>query len=237
MVIAIQQPEHLPWVGFFNKMAQCDFFVYLDNVQFKKRYFENRNKIKTKNEVKWLTVPVHTKGKFTQNINQVIIDNESQWTKKYIGMLEHSYKKFPYWNEVEKIVIPCIEENREKLIDVNLALIEGFRTYLRIETPTTLASSIGLDQVSGGDLILEICHKTKAKVYVSGPDGRNYLNLKDFNSNSISVIYHDFVHPVYPQLYGEFMSHMSVIDLVANCGPESEKIVKDCYSIKKFDEL
>ena len=89
--MAIQQPEHLPWVGFFNKMSQCDLFVYLDNVQFKKRYFENRNKVKTNDGIKWLTVPVFTKGKYTQNINEVIVYNEPKWKKKYIDLLEYLY--------------------------------------------------------------------------------------------------------------------------------------------------
>ena len=79
MNIAIQQPEHIPWIGFFNKMVQCDSFVYLDNVQFKKRYFENRNKVKGKSETLWLTVPVTSKGLYSQNLCDVQIDNDQAW--------------------------------------------------------------------------------------------------------------------------------------------------------------
>jgi len=116
MMVVIQQPEHLPWIGFFNKMAQCDLFVYLDNVQFKKRYFENRNKIKAEDGIKWITVPIYSKGKYTQNINQVVIDNESRWTKKYMGMIERTYKKSPFWNDVKSIVYPCLEQKYSKLV-------------------------------------------------------------------------------------------------------------------------
>jgi len=229
MIVAIQQPEHLPWTGFFNKMAQCDLFVYLDNVQFKKRYFDNRNKIKTEDGVKWITVPIHSKGKYTQNINQVVIDNESRWTKKYLGIIEHTYKKSPFWNDVKNIVFPCLGESRDKLADLNYALIEGCRNYLRVNTPVNMASALQVDGLSGSDLILEICLKTKADIYISGPDGRDYMDIDRFNQRGIKIVYHDFEHPVYPQLFDGFVSHMSIIDLIANMGPKSSHIVRECY--------
>ncbi len=236
MIITIQQPEHLPWVGFFNKMAQCDLHVYLDNVQFKKRYFENRNRIKTKNGIQWFTVPVSSKGRYTQKINQVVIDNQSHWTKKYMGLLTHTYKKSPFWEDAKNIVFPCIEESENKLLDLNLALIEQCRNYLQIKTPTVLASSLNVDQFRGCNLILQLCLKTKTDTYISGPDGRNYLILNKFRSKEIKIAYHDFKHPVYPQLFGDFVSHMSIIDLIANCGPKSSKIVKNCYRINFKNE-
>ena len=236
MIVAIQQPEHLPWMGFFNKMAQCDLFVYLDNVQFKKRYFENRNKVKTNDGIKWLTVPVYTKGKYTQNISEVIINNELDWRKKYKGLLEYTYKKSNYWIDIKNIVFPCLKVKLEKLVDLNLALIERCQDYLQIETPTISASSLDLDQFSGSDLILEICLKLKADIYLSGPDGRNYLKLNEFQNNGINVVFHDFEHPVYPQLFGDFISHMSIIDFISNCGLESAKIVKNCYLLSANNE-
>jgi len=90
MNTAIQQPEHIPWIGFFNKMAQCDLFVYLDNVQFKKRYFENRNKVISNGEVLWLTVPVVTKGLQTQTICDVKIDDPIGGIRKEIINYEKS---------------------------------------------------------------------------------------------------------------------------------------------------
>jgi hypothetical protein len=229
MIVAIQQPEHLPWIGFFNKMAQCDLFVYLDNVQFKKRYFENRNKVNAKDGIKWLTVPVFTKGKYTQNINEVIVNNELDWKKKYTGLLEYAYKKSNYWIDIKNIVFPCLDVNTEKLIDLNLALVERCRNYLQIETPTLLASTLDVDQFSGSDLIFEICLKTGADIYISGPDGRNYLQCDNFFNMGMSIIYHGFIHPAYPQIYGDFTSHLSILDLIANCGPDSRSIVKNCY--------
>ena len=231
MIVAIQQPEHLPWIGFFNKMIQCDLFVYLDNVQFKRRYFENRNRVKTSDGIKWLTVPVSSKGKFHQKIRDVLIDNWKPWKKKYKGLLELAYKKSSFWDDIKDIVFPCIEQEHSKLIDLNLSLIEKCKEYLQIETTTVLASSLEVDEFKGSDIILQICIKTHGATYISGPDGTDYLNHEDFDGNDVIVKYHDFNHPDYPQMHGQFTSHMSIIDLIANCGPESLKILQECYRV------
>jgi len=229
MIVAIQQPEHLPWIGFFNKMAQSDLFVYLDNVQLKKRYFENRNRIKTYDGIKWLTVPVNSKGKYSQKIKDVSIDSGTSWERKYKGRLELAYRKSRFWDDIKSIVFPCLEQEYNKLIDLNLSLIDKCREYLKIETTTALASSLEVDRFTGSDIIFQICIKTDGTTYISGPDGRNYLKHEDFNEEGVKVKYHDFKHPVYNQLFGDFLSNMSIIDLIANMGPKSSHIVRECY--------
>ena len=225
MNVAIQQPEHIPWVGFFNKMVQCDFFVYLDNVQFKKRYFENRNKIKDNDKIIWLTVPVLSKGLYTQKICDVELDNSQAWTKKYKGRLERAYGKYPFWSDLKAIIYPALDQPFNKLVDLNLVLIDNICSYLEISTTTTLASEISCENLKGSDLILEICNKSKAKVYNSGPDGRNYLESDKFIKNGIEIIYHDFEHPEYTQTGETFTSHLSVLDLIANCGAKSMEFI------------
>ena len=225
MNVAIQQPEHIPWVGFFNKMAQCDLFVYLDNVQFKKRYFENRNKIKDNEKIIWLTVPVVSKGLYTQKICDVALDNSQTWTKKYKGRLEHGYGKHPFWEDLKSIIYPALDKSFNKLVDLNLILINNICSYLGISTTTTLASEISCENLKGSDLILEICNKSKATVYISGPDGRNYLESEQFIKNGIDITYHDFEHTDYPQEGEPFNSHLSVLDLIANCGGKSLEFI------------
>jgi len=234
MIIAIQQPEHIPWIGFFNKLFQCDIYVYLDNVQFKKRYFENRNRIKTRSGVNWLTVPVCTRGKYHQHINEVMISENDTWKNKYIGLLEHSYKKAPYWNDVKKLIFPFIDNNTS-LVHLNIQIIEQIKQYLQIKTKTIVASTLGLNDFSSSKRILEICSQLGATVYISGPDGRNYLNQSDFTSKNINVCYHDYIHPIYKQMYGDFESHMSIIDLIANCGLESKNIVRQFKIMEIFN--
>jgi len=228
MNVAIQQPEHIPWIGFFNKMIQCDLFVYLDNVQFKKRYFENRNKINGKAEVLWLTVPATSKGLYTQKLCDVQIDNDQAWKKKYKGRLEHIYGKYPFWSDLKAIVYPPLDKSFVKLADLNLALIENIREYLEIDTPTALASEMVCEDLKGSDLILELCVRSKAKLYTSGPDGINYLETEKFLKNGIEILYHNFEHPEYPQIEESFISHLSVLDLIANCGGRSRDIINPC---------
>jgi len=225
MNIAIQQPEHIPWIGFFNKMVQCDSFVYLDNVQFKKRYFENRNKVRGKSETLWLTVPVNSKGLYSQNLCDVQIDNDQTWKKKYRGRLEYVYGKYPFWSELKEIVYAPLNKSFEKLVDLNLAFIENIREYLEIDTPTVLASQMISEDLKGSDLILEICVRSKAKRYTSGPDGINYLDSEKFLKNGIEIVYHDFEHPQYPQMGKAFTSYLSILDLIANRGKESLQFI------------
>lgn len=229
MIISIQQPEHLPWIGFFNKMAQCDKFVLLDHVQFKKNYFENRNRIKTANGPMWLTVPVKLTGRFGQTMREVEVADNSVWITKYLKTIEQTYGRAPYFKDVRETVFPVFETEPKMLFDINRGLIEALAAYLEINTERLFSSTMQLGDARKADLILEICKNAGAKTYISGPDGRNYLNLGHFQDAGIKVVYHDFTHPVYPQRNGDFASHMSVIDLIANSGPDSRNIVRDCY--------
>jgi len=231
MIVAIQQPEHLPWVGFFNKMVQCDKFVLLDHVQFKKNYFENRNRIKTANGQTWLTVPVRKKSRTGQSMLDVEVNQDPRWKKRYLKTLDRNYRKAPFWEDIRKIVWPVFEDDNDKLVDINIRLVECIVEYLQINTPLVRSSTLELGSARKQDLVLAICKELSADIYISGPDGRNYLNFADFDLADIPVAIHDFRHPVYPQLYGNFTSHLSVIDLIANCGSESSKILQECYSI------
>jgi len=226
MIVAIQQPEHVPWLGFFNKMAHCDLFVYLDNVQFKRRYFENRNRIGTDKGVAWLTVPVESRGRFDQRIDQVKIHADGHWARKYMGTLRQTYARAPFRAEVEELVRPHIERDHADLVSLNLALIESVRDYLGIPTHTARASSMRLGALRGGDLILAICRHAGATVYVSGPDGRDYLDPSAFEQASVRVTYHDYAHPTYPQHGPGFTSHLSILDVIAHCGRAAGEIVR-----------
>jgi WbqC-like protein len=215
MIVAIQQPEHLPWMGFFDKMQRCDLYVYLDNVQFKKRYFENRNKIRTQNGWQWVTVPVISKGKYRQNINEVEIDNSQNWRRKYLGSIKSSYSKSPHFDHFYPGLESVIEGPCRFLSDLNIRLVQHIREYLKIRTPVQKASDLGVDEFSGSELIYQICNRLGAATYMSGPDGRNYLNADHFEKNGIKIIFHDFDHPVYHQCRdADFFSHMSVIDYI-----------------------
>ena len=232
MIVAIQQPEHAPWMGFFHKMAHCDLFVHLDSVQFKKRYFENRNRIRTDHGVQWLTVPVYSKGRYRQQIDQVRVRSEDPWVRKYKGTLEQAYRRAPYWSDLRGVVWPCLESPHAALVSLNLSLIESIRAYLGISVDTVRSSSLALDGLTGSDLILTICKLTDADVYLSGPDGRNYLDVEAFEARGVLLAYHDYEHPVYPQLGAGFVGNMSIFDLIANCGPDSRALVRQGHAVE-----
>lgn len=219
MIVAIQQPEHLPWLGFFDKMQQCDLFILLDNVQFKKRYFENRNKILTPNGPQWVTVPVISKGRYTQPINEVEIDNSVNWQRKYLGSIQAAYSKATHFPDFYPKLEAIIMEGYGLLADLNMGLIEMFRDAVGIKTPMQQASEILPEtKAKGSELILDLCKKAGATDYISGPDGASYLDTAGFAAENITLSYHDFNHPSYPQLQTGFTSHMSAVDALFAMG-------------------
>jgi hypothetical protein len=228
MIVAIQQPEHLPWMGFFNKMAHCDLYVYLDSVQFKKRYYENRNRLVGPNGAFWVTVPVQTKGRYHQRIDEVRICYDEDWQKSYLDTMRHCYGKAPFFHRHYEEIARIIMNKHDRLVDMNLALINLLRHKFGISTDTVCASEFGVFESKGSDLILDLCRKTNATRYISGPDGRRYLNLETFRVAGIDVMYHDYEHPVYAQRLDSFVSHMSVVDYLFN---NNEKgVIRDGWS-------
>lgn len=225
MRISIQQPEFFPWLGFFDKMLRVDKIVYLDNIQFKKRYFENRNRVRTYEGWTWIVTPVITKGRYKQNINEVEIDNSRAWRKKLIGTIEHNYRGAPFWQELGPELCRIVMNPMNRLAELNLAVIQLMLKKMGLTTAWVLASSLNT-QHHGSDLILEICEKMGAREYLSGRDGKEYLNLGMFEKKGISVHFQNFVHPIYHQFHGGFEQAMSVVDLYFNMGPKSIEVFK-----------
>jgi len=224
-MVSIQQPEHLPWLGFFDKVRQVDFVVLLDNVQFKKRYFENRNKIRTKEGWHWLTVPVITKGKYTQLINQVETDNTTHWRKKCWLAIHTHYGKAPFFPKYSSFLEQIYNKQWTYLVDLNEEIIRRIIQELGIQVKIQRASTLGITG-KGTDLLLEICQKLNADTYLSGISGKDYLDESKFTELGIKVVYQEFYHPIYTQVYEPFIPCMSIIDLLFNHGDKSLDIIK-----------
>jgi len=221
-IVTIHQPGYLPWLGFFDKMARSDIFVLLDDVQFEKNYFDNRNKIKTSQGWAWLTVPV--KYRFGQKLNEVEINNEEKWKEKHYKSLLLNYKKSPHFSDYVSFFQKIYEKKWQKLIDLNIALIKYLAKELGFKTKLIRSSELNC-QGEKTERLLNICRKLKTDVYLSGKFGKNYLDEEAFRKNNIKVIYQDFQHPVYPQLYGNFIPELSIVDLIFNCGLDSPSII------------
>ncbi len=228
MIVSINQPAYLPWLGYFDRIAHSDLHIVLDDVQLERSTstsFTNRNKIKTAQGWTWLTVPVKTAGLGYPLISQVEVDNRQKWATKHFRSLVHSYSRTPHFSEYKDwfesfyqksfiLLTPMLKESTDYLLNV-----------LDINTPLVVSSEI---QVEGqkSDLILNLCQAVGATTYLSGPFGRDYLDAASFLKAGIDLKFHDYQHPTYSQIHGHFEPYMSVVDLLFNCGSDSLKILR-----------
>ena len=221
MIVSIHQPQYLPWLGYFDKIAKSNIFVFLDDVQYKKNEWQNRNKIKTAQGWQWLTVPVSYK--FGQCISKVLISNAVNWRKKHLTALTTNYNKARYFDECGDFFQDLYNQDWEYLAELNIYIIKYLVKILDIKTNLVRASEFKLEDRGTAHLV-NICKKLGADTYLSGVGGRDYLELKEFEKEKIDVIFQDFQHPVYTQTYENnigFQSHMSIVDLLFNCGKDS----------------
>ena len=228
MIITIHQPEHLPWLGLFNKIAKAEVFVILDSVQYEKNYFQSRNKILGTNGVQWINIPVTTKGHMDGAIATTEISltgGNAKWKSKYLQTIRQSYGKYPFFKEVFPVLEDAILLETPYFCEINIAIIKGFCEKLRINPKYIRSSELNVDGLKSS-LILDICKETGATIYIAGPSGRDYLDMQSFRENNITVKFNDYNHPVYPQRRTtEFVDHLSALDLFMNCGFETGKEV------------
>ncbi|HEX8038838.1 MAG TPA: WbqC family protein [Chryseosolibacter sp.] len=216
--IAITQSNYIPWKGYFNVIRETDAFVLLDDVQYTRRDWRNRNLIKTQAGVKWLTIPVDVKGNYYIRIKDVQTAND-HWRIDHWNAIQNAYKRSPYFAEYreyfENIYLGSKERN---LSIINFNFIKLINLLLKIETP--IHWSMDFDPPSGKtERLVHISKCLKASEYISGPAAKNYLDLKQFEENHIKVTWVDYSnYPVYRQLYEPFDHHVSIIDLLFNEG-------------------
>ena len=221
--LAAHQPQYLPWLGFFDKLDQADVFVLLDNVQFKKNEWQNRNRIKTAAGWQWITVPV--RHKFPQTIAEVEVNEDAPWRRKHLAAIDSNYAKAPYFDEVRPLIAPTLETAWSHLAPLNVELIRGLAATLGIDTRTALGSEV--DAREDPTLrLLDLCERFGADTYLSGAGARDYLDVGAFEEAGVAVRFQEFEHPVYPQLFGEFEPSLSAVDLLMNCGRESFSIIE-----------
>lgn len=226
MRIAIMQPTYLPWTGYFDLMEQVDRFVILDDVQFSKQSWQQRNRIKGRSGVHWLTVPVgHMMGK-TVRIADVRIDNARNWRKKHFECIVQNYSKAPWLSSNKQFLMGLYSKEWYSLLELNLATIDAIRQLLKINTELIVASRIA---AGGGRIehLVEICRRIGATEYLSPIGACQYLrNGEQMQNAGISVAYHHYVPQSYQQLNPPFVSHLSAIDLVLNEGPQSMELIR-----------
>lgn len=225
MIAAIHQPHYLPWVGYLDKLMRADVFVLLDCVQYRKNYFQNRNVIRTAQGRTWLTVPVLSSGCFGQNIGEVKIDGKRRWAEEHWKSIYFNYKKARYFDVYAESLGALYRREWHLLTSVAEATVRWLVAILQLPVRTVRASELGATGV-GNHLLLDICRRVGADVYLSGKSGRKYLDLDGFRDEGISVLFQDFVHPTYRQVFDPFMPGMAAIDMVFSCGPETLDLLR-----------
>lgn len=219
-VVTISQPRYLPACNYLHRMLLSDIFVYLDNVKYSPRDWENRNKLRLiDGNGMWVSVPVFHEER-NQLIRDVKIDNESNWSRKHLNTLLHNYAKARCFDSYIGFFRGIYSKKWAYLEDLNIAIIDFFVKQLGITCRFVKASELDVEG-KGQELLVNICRKVGGDVYLSGPMGTRYIDADYFAERNIKLVYHDYVCSEYPQIQGEFMPWMSFLDLLLNCGEES----------------
>jgi WbqC-like protein family len=236
-VAAIHQPNYLPWLGYFYKIQQADVFILLDDVDFQTgnaSSITNRTKLKGANGEFLLTVPVLTPSESRQ-ILHLKIDNRQNWRKKHLHSLRSAYGRSHHFLEVFPLIEEAFSQNFDCLADLNITLIEAITVYLGINTPLVRSSQIEGISSRKNQRLIDLCQRVGANVYLSGNGARNYIEEDLFEVSKIQLIYTDFVAPVYDQLHGEFVTNLSVVDCLFNCGRDALGVLTNATNVRETE--
>lgn len=224
--VVITQSNYIPWKGYFDALRLADEFVLYDDVQYTKRDWRNRNKIKTPQGIQWLTIPVEVKGKFFQSIKDTKI-SDSKWNKKHWRAICLNYSKAPFFHQYkdyfEELYLNC----NEKFISmINFRFLTGINNILQIHTPIRFSSEFKLIE-GKNERLVDLCLQLKATDYYTGPLAKSYIDETVFMRAGITVNYLDYTgYPEYPQLYPPFTHYVTILDLLFNVGDDFRKYMK-----------
>jgi hypothetical protein len=222
--IGIMQPTYLPWLGYFEMISSSDVFVFLDDVQFQKKSWQQRNRIKGVSGPLMLTVPVLTKGKRFQHISGVCINNQENWSKKHLRSFEVAYAMSRYYKDIFPVLQEIYSNEWDSLVDLNVSLILSFMQILGITTPTILSSNLNID-ATGNEKIVAICNYLHCDRLYDAAGAIEFIDANIMEHVGIEVIYQKYTHPIYNQINGDFVPYMSVIDILFNEGQASMDII------------
>jgi len=226
MKIAIMQPTYLPWIGYFDLMDQVDAFIFLDDIEFSKQSWQQRNRIKTNQGELWLTVPVKNKNK-TQLIKEIRIDNNQKWQKKQFKTIELNYKKSQHFNKYKCFLEKLYCSENDNLTELNIKLILWVKEKLMLNCKIIKSSELELGKGNKVERLIKICQKFKSDEYLSPLGSKEYIEKNNlFEKHGIKLKYQNFVHPEYTQLFGDFLPYMCILDLLFNEGEKAIEIIR-----------
>ncbi|MDP3703816.1 MAG: WbqC family protein [Candidatus Omnitrophota bacterium] len=223
-IITAHQPVYLPWLGLLHKIALADAFVFFDDVQYQDKDWNNRNRVKTSAGPVYLTVPVFNTNHYTIKLKDVLIRNDLPWKRKHWKTLQLAYAKAPYAGRYLPFFEDLYRQEWQKLSDLNEAILKFLLDALGIRASFSKLSDMNLTSKKS-QLVLEMCQRMQASLYLFGAQGRDYADEVAFREASIRLEFQDYTHPTYTQLHGPFVSHLSAVDLLFNHGPASLEIL------------
>ncbi len=224
--VAIIQSNYIPWKGYFDIIHSVDELVLYDDVQFTTRDWRNRNRIKTQGGLKWLTVPVEVKGKFTQKIKDTRI-SDPRWARKHWETIRHSYSKTGFFKDYQELFEELYLTCQEKFLSrVNFCFLEAINRLLEIKTPIRWSSDFTLPE-GKNERLISICREAGATKYLSGPAAKDYLDESAFRQENIEVEWMDYSgYPEHRQLFPPFEHGVTILDLLFNEGPDAKTFMK-----------
>ena len=230
MRIGIHQPEHLPWLGFFDRINNVDAFVLLDHVKFTKNNFQNRNRISNlkKNKWEWLTIPVPSENHST--IKDLNVKPREVWLRNYTEKVRHNYSKSEFFYEVTNLMYSESKSHSDNLFDINYTFILNTLKYLEIDTAIFRSSQMRLEK-SKSEMLIEICQKLGGKKFVTGIGAINYLDQDFFYSNGVSVILRNPIDALMDYTFKG--QRLSILDALMRSGQDLKKEISNLRIIEE----
>lgn len=225
-IVVIHQPDFMPYLGFFDRLCKADIYVILDTVQYVRntsRAWTSRDKIKTKQGEKWITISTQKAPRDTA-IKDILLSDEIPWKENNLNLIKENYHKSLFYDEIFPYVEQLYSTPCEKLVDFNIMSIQMLIDLFDIEIDIRKASDMDT-KGKNNTLVVDIVKKVGCHKYLSGIGARDYYDPMVYKNAGIEVIWQDFKHPVYPQQFGDFIPNLSSIDLLFNCGIEKSKAI------------
>ncbi len=217
--IVISQPMFLPWIGMFEQLNLCDTFVHYDDVQFPQgRSFINRVQIKTKDGIKWLTVPIDRRNS-AKNINETLISYTEDWRDHHLSIIKHAFSKAKFKNDVMQIALFIYNQKFNTLSELNIMTFEYIANYFGIKKEFLLSSKLNILGTSS-ERLLDIITKLDGNSYITGLGALKYIDYSIFELNNVKLKYMKYNCNKYNQLYDNFTPYVSILDLIANEGKD-----------------
>ncbi|MEK7794232.1 MAG: WbqC family protein [Candidatus Hydrogenedentota bacterium] len=224
MLVAIHQLHYLPWLRYVEKIARADVFIVLDDIQYNKGGWQNRNKIKAADGPLLLTVPVLAKDQ--QRLDEVRINNTIDWRRKHFRSIEQAYRSSPYWAEHAPFLAATYDHEWTALNDLNKHMLNYFMNALGLRTPVRYSSELEVPGIAT-ERLSSLIRAVGGDAYYTGTYAvDSYLDMGLFENNGIQVLLQHWTPPIHPQLHGDFAPDLSILDVLLNCGPTTLDVIR-----------